>query len=98
MIGDALGMIARRHRNNSAAPLIDRQCAEPVECAPFLECRGELEIFEFKPEVAAADLAQRPASAAIRNDDGTAKRGRGRLDIVRRDRCPTEVECEIHSV
>ena len=85
VIGHALRVIAGRHRDHAAPPLVRRQRLQPMERAALLEGRGELEVFEFEPEIAAADLAQRPALIAF-GDKNRAGDGRGRgPDVVKRD-------------
>ena len=85
VIGHALRMIAGRHRDHAAQTFVRRQRQQPVERAALLEGRGELQVLEFEPEVAAADLAQRPALVAFGDDDG-AGNGSGRgSDIIGRD-------------
>ena len=86
VVGDTLGVVAGRHRNHPALPLVGRQGQEPIERPAFLEARGKLEVLEFEPDVAAADLAQRPALIAGRRHDGTTDRCRGGLHVGRRDR------------
>ena len=48
VIGDRLRVIAGRHRNNAATPLVRRQIEQPVQRAAFLERRGELMILELQ--------------------------------------------------
>ena len=81
VIGDALGVIARRHRDHAAPPLVRRQRDEPVQRTALLEAGGELQVLEFEPEVAAADLGERPALVAFSDNDGAAD-GRGGGDHV----------------
>ena len=85
VIGHALRMIAGRHRDHAALPFVRRQRQQPVERAALLEGRGELQVLEFEPEIAAADLAQRPALVAF-GDDDRAGNGSGRgSDVIGRD-------------
>ena len=85
VIGHALRMIAGRHRDHAAPALVGRQRQQSVERAALLEGRGELQVLEFEPEFAAADLAQRPALVAFGDEDGTADGGRRGGDVVGRD-------------
>ena len=88
VIGHALRMVAGRHRDHAAPAFVRRQRQQPVERAALLEGRGELQVLEFQPELAAADLAQRPALVAF-GDDDRAGNGSGRgFDIVERDGKP----------
>ena len=85
VISHALRVIAGRHRDHAAPPLVRRQRQQAIERAALLEGGRELEVFEFEPEIAAADLAQRPALIAFGDEDRAADRsGRG-PDVVRRD-------------
>ena len=85
VIGHALRMIAGRHRDHAALAFVRRQRQQPIERAALLEGRGELQVLEFEPELAAADLAQRPALVAF-GDDDRAGNGSGRgSDIIGRD-------------
>ena len=73
VIGHALRVIAGRHRDHAAPPLVRRQRPQPVERAALLEGGGELQVLEFEPEIAAADLAQRPALVAFGDEDRAAE-------------------------
>ena len=85
VIGHALRMIAGRHRDNAAPVVLRRQRQQPIERAALLEGRGELQVLEFEPELAAADLAQRPAPVAFGDDDRAGNGGGRGFDIVGRD-------------
>src|SRR5437762_5599499 len=78
-------MIAGRHRDHAALSFVRRQRQQAIERAALLEGRGELQVLEFEPEIAAADLAQRPALVAFGDDDGTADRGRRGRDVAWHD-------------
>ncbi|MGX1387765.1 hypothetical protein AB7M66_008896 [Bradyrhizobium japonicum] len=91
VIGDALRVVARRHRDDAARTLLRRQRSEPVERTPLLERGGELEVFEFQPDVAAADVAQRAAVATRRLDDGAADGVGGGMNVAQSDRQAAEI-------
>src|SRR6185437_12685579 len=80
----ALRVIARRHRDHAAPPLIRRQRGETVQRAAFLEGGRELQIFEFEPDPAAKHGAERPALVAFGLDRGTADGRGGSLDVGQR--------------
>jgi hypothetical protein len=62
-----------------------RQRQQAIERAALLEGRGELQVLEFEPQVAAADLAQRPALVTFGDDDGAGNGGRRGCDVAGRD-------------
>ena len=86
MIGHTLRVIAGRHRDHPAPALVGRQRAQAIERTALLEGRGELQVLEFQPEPAAANLAERAALAAHRCNDRTMDRGRGGPDVRQRNR------------
>ncbi len=85
VIGHALGVIAGRHRDHAASPLVRRQRGQAIERAALLEGRGELQVLEFEPELAAADLAERPALVAFGDENRAADHLRCGPDIVERN-------------
>ena len=91
VIGDALRVVARRHGDDAARTLLRRQRREPVQRATLLERGRELEVLEFEPELAAVDVAQRPAVAAGRLDDGPADGLGSSLNVARCDRKAAQI-------
>ncbi len=51
VIRHGLGMIARRHRDDAAPLLVDRQAQQLVQRAALLERGGELQVLEFQVQV-----------------------------------------------
>jgi hypothetical protein len=78
VIGDALGMIARRHGDDAARAFFRRQRQQLGEGAAFLERGGELKILEFEPDLATGDVRQgaRDAQGRMLNDAFDGARGR----------------------
>ena len=58
MVGDPLGVIARRHGDDAVFRLLGRQALELVERAPVLERAGVLQALQLQVELAAQALAQ----------------------------------------
>ena len=92
VIGHALRMVARGHRDDTPPPLIRRQRFEAVEGAALLEGGGELQILEFEPDLAAENLAQRSALVAFRCRNRPTDGHRRRLHVRQRDRKGVDIE------
>src|ERR1700722_2980535 len=86
VIGDALRMVAGGSRDHALLALISGQGRQPIERAALLEGRGELQIFEFDPDIGAGDVGQCAAMIKIRPLDETGKRRSRGLDVTKSDR------------
>jgi hypothetical protein len=86
VVGDALRMIARRHRDDAAPPFLRRQRRKPIEGTALLEGRGELEILEFEPDPAAENRTKRPALVAFGKENRPADGRCRRLDVSQGNR------------
>jgi hypothetical protein len=64
VIGDGLGVVARRHGHHAAAALLLVQQQQLVERAPLLEGGDELEVLELHHHRAPQDLGQRAGVGA----------------------------------
>ena len=56
VIGKALGVVAGRHRNDTAFALVGIERQELVERTAFLERRGKLQILELEPDFSPGQL------------------------------------------
>jgi len=68
VVGDALGVIARRHGDHPGAPLRGAEAGELVVGAALLEGGRELQVLELQPHRRAGDLGERergPAGRAL---------------------------------
>ncbi len=63
VVGDALGVIAGRHGDDAAAALLGRENRQAIEGAALLVGRGELQVLELEPDLAA--MLDRQCAARI---------------------------------
>ncbi|MNX87075.1 hypothetical protein D3C86_1189880 [compost metagenome] len=59
MVGHALGVVAGGHGDHAFGALVVGQRQHAVQCAAFLEGRGELQVLELQPDLGAEDVGQR---------------------------------------
>ena len=85
MIGEALGVIARRHGDDAAFPFLPIERRQAVQRAALLECGRELQVLELEPDAAAENAFQRAARVAVGDGHGARDRARRLLDIGERD-------------
>ena len=81
MIGDALGMVARRHGDDAAGPLGLGQAEQLVQRPALLEGGGELQILELQPDLAAGDGRERARLPHRRAHHLSGDRRGGLFDI-----------------
>ncbi len=81
MIGQALGVIAGRRREDAAGAFAVTQQQQLVERAALLEGRGELLVFRLDPQIGAGHRRQALRKGAGRSDDVTVQSVGGGLDI-----------------
>ncbi|MGY4620673.1 hypothetical protein ACVWZ4_005900 [Bradyrhizobium sp. USDA 4472] len=91
VIGDALRVVACRHCDDAVRTFFRGQRSEAIESAALLERGGELKVFEFEPELAAADAAQRAAVATGRIDDGVVNGRSGGVNVGRCNRKAAQI-------
>ena len=72
VMGEALGMVARRHRHHAAGSFLGRQGEQSVQCAAFFERPGELEVLELHHDLGPGDGRQRVRQGRRRGGHRTA--------------------------
>ena len=83
MVGHALGVVAGGHGDHATLAFIGGKRRKPVQGAPLFERRGELQVLELEPHIAAQDVGERAAPVAARLEHGAAQARASRLDIAR---------------
>ena len=86
VVGHALRMVARAHRDDAAPARRFIQRQQPVERAALLERGGELQVLEFQPDFGAGELRQRAAVQAGRALDRACDALCRRANVVQGDR------------
>ena len=86
MIGDALGVVAGRHRDDPGTPLRRSERHQLVERAALLEGAGRLLRFELQKDLASGNFGQRGGPDQRRSHDLAGDCRLGPADIVNRDR------------
>ena len=81
VIGDTLGVVARRHGDHAAPLFLVRQGEQADQGAALLEGARILQVLELQPDFGAADLGQRARADARAVDEMTGQRGGCRFDV-----------------
>ena len=85
VIGHALRMVAGRHGDHAALPLVGRELQQRVQRAALLERGGELQVLELEPDIGLGDARQRLAAQAGRVHHRAGDARGGALDVLQRD-------------
>ncbi len=82
MVGHALGMVARAHRDDAPCTLLGVQLHQLVAGTALLERRRELQVLELEIDLGAHDLGQRVGVEAGRALDLALDALRGIADVL----------------
>ena len=85
VVGDALGVVARAHRDHAAAALLLAQRQQLVERAALLERAGELQVLELEPDLGTGEVRQRAAVKDRRSLDRARDAHCGGLHVLECD-------------
>ena len=86
VIGDTLGVVAGRHRDDAGAALLGAQGQQLVQGAALLERAGAMQGFELKVNFGADEFGQYRGGDGRRVRDGTRDRRSGLADVGDRHR------------